>query len=207
MSKWDLSPNGHFTKVKRGRVLVSLKSRPIKIFIIVLFIIILLIVSRGVFIQVLYPKKYSEYVNKYANEYNVDENLIYAVIKAESNFNNEAKSNKNAIGLMQLMEDTAKDILKKVEIEQEEDIQSFLIDAENNINLGTKYISILLNRYNNIELAVASYNAGIGTVDNWIEKGIIKQDGSDIENIPYKETNNYVRKIMRDYEIYKSIQN
>ena len=46
---------------------------------------------------------------------------------------------------------------------------------------------------------------GIGTVDNWIAKDIIKADGSDIENIPYKETNNYVRKILRNYEIYQSI--
>lgn len=57
----------------------------------------------------------------------------------------------------------------------------------------------------NFYLAVAAYNAGIGTVDRWIEEGIIKEDGSDIENIPYKETNNYVRKIIRDYEIYEKL--
>ena len=52
---------------------------------------------------------------------------------------------------------------------------------------------------------LAAYNAGIGTVDIWIEKGVIKKDGSDIENIPYKETNNYVRKIVRDYKIYQRL--
>ena len=56
-----------------------------------------------------------------------------------------------------------------------------------------------------IEIALAAYNAGIGTVDNWLEKEIIKKDGSDIENIPYKETNNYVRKILRDYKIYEKL--
>ena len=65
---------------------------------------------------------------------------------------------------------------------------------------------MLLQKYENIELAVTAYNAGIGTVDNWIEKGIIKSDGSDIENIPYKETNNYVRKILRDYKIYRNLK-
>lgn len=57
----------------------------------------------------------------------------------------------------------------------------------------------------NMYLAVAAYNAGIGTVDKWIDQRIIKQDGSDIENIPYKETNNYVRKIIRDYGIYEKL--
>ena len=52
---------------------------------------------------------------------------------------------------------------------------------------------------------MAAYNAGMGTVSSWIEEGIIKADGSDIENIPYKETNMYVRKIMRDYEIYQKL--
>ena len=107
---------------------------------------------------------------------------------------------------MQLMEDTAKDIAKKanVQIPTNEVTQS-LLDSETNINIGTKYLSILIEKYQNIEVAITAYNAGIGTVDNWIEKGIIKNDGSDIENIPYKETNNYVRKILRDYKIYKKI--
>ena len=54
-------------------------------------------------------------------------------------------------------------------------------------------------------LALTAYNAGIGNVNTWIKNGIIKSDGSDIENIPYKETNMYVRKVMRDWKIYKSI--
>lgn len=52
---------------------------------------------------------------------------------------------------------------------------------------------------------MAAYNAGIGNVNSWIQEGIIKKDGSDLENIPYRETNSYVRKIRRDYEIYKDL--
>ena len=145
-------------------------------------------------------------MTKYSQEYNVDENLVYAVIKAESNFDPNAKSSKDAIGLMQLMESTAKDIIKKVDIQiSDMELGEKLHEVDININLGTKYLSILLERYNNIEIAITAYNAGIGTVDNWIEKGIIKADGSDVENIPYKETNNYVRKILRDYKIYKNL--
>ena len=156
--------------------------------------------------KIVYKKQYSEYVTKYANEYNIDENLIYAVIKAESNFKNDAKSSKDAMGLMQLMKDTAKEVSQKINLQIDDDkIEQKLLDVEININLGTKYLSDLIDRYQNIELAVTAYNAGIGTVNNWIEKGIINSDGSDIENIPYKETNNYVRKILRDYKIYSNL--
>lgn len=156
--------------------------------------------------RIIYQKKYTEYVSKYSQMYNVDENLVYAVIKAESNFDPNAKSSKNAIGLMQLMENTAKDITKKVDLQiSDNELSEKLQETDININLGTKYLAILLERYNNVEIAITAYNAGIGTVDNWIEKGIIKADGSDVENIPYKETNNYVRKILRDYKIYKNL--
>ena len=85
-------------------------------------------------------------------------------------------------------------------------IQIFYIESVYFIKIGTKYLSELLQKYDgNYYLAVAAYNAGIGTVDKWIQEGTIKKDGSDIENIPYKETNNYVRKIIRDYGIYQKL--
>ena len=150
-------------------------------------------------IKLLYKKGYSEYVSKYSQEYGVDENLIYALIKAESNFDASAVSNKNAQGLMQLMYSTAKDVAKKSGIELTEEN---ILEPETNINIGTKYISTLLEKYECVEVALAAYNAGSGNVDKWIANGTIKADGSDIENIPFKETNTYVRKIMRNYEIY-----
>jgi len=149
-----------------------------------------------------YKLEYTEYVKKYANEYNVDEYLIYAIIKAESNFEPNAESHRGAKGLMQLMYSTAEDISKRIGIELNEDN---ILEPGININLGTKYISMLIQKYNNINLALAAYNAGSGNVDGWIEKGTLKSDGSDIENVPFTETNNYVRKILRDYEIYKNI--
>ena len=81
-----------------------------------------------------------------------------------------------------------------------------LEDEETNIEFGTAYFSKLISYYDgNYYLAIAAYNAGIGTVAKWISEGIIKEDGSDIENIPYKETNNYVRKILKNYRIYKEL--
>ena len=149
-----------------------------------------------------YKIEYTEYVKKYANEYNVDEYLIYAIIKAESNFKQDAVSHREAKGLMQLMYSTAEEIAKKANVELNE---QNILDPDVNINLGTKYISMLIQKYDNVNLALAAYNAGSGNVDGWIEKGTLKSDGSDIENVPFTETNNYVRKILRDYEIYKEM--
>ena len=105
---------------------------------------------------------------------------------------------------MQLMENTAVEAGDK--IGEEVSVKEALYNPERNIMIGTSYFAELLDRYNdNYLLALAAYNAGIGNVDNWIEEGIIKEDGSDIENIPYKETNNYVRKVVRDYKIYKDL--
>lgn len=177
---------------------------------IIITIIILIVVFLGVFKEkiqkIIYPKEYKEIVSIYTEKYNVEENLIFAVIKAESNFDNKAISNRNALGLMQIMEGTAKDIAKKYNIKIDySNTKQEILNVKNNINIGTKYLSILLEKYQNKEVALAAYNAGIGRVDEWIDNGIIKNDGSDIEKIPYKETNNYVRKILRNYKIYEQI--
>lgn len=105
---------------------------------------------------------------------------------------------------MQLMESTA--IEQAEEVNEEIIVTESLYNPEINIKIGTKYYSKLIKKYNNnMLLALAAYNAGIGNVDNWIKQGIIKEDGSDIENIPFKETNNYIRKIVRDYKIYQNL--
>ena len=148
----------------------------------------------------LYPKTYSEYVEMASEKYNVDENLIFAIIKNESNFKNTVSSNKGAQGLMQLMETTALEVAQSMEIYDISNID--LSDPKTNIEIGTKYYSYLYQKYKNTELALAAYNAGSGNVDKWIQAGSLKSDGSDIENIPYKETNMYVRKVIQTKKIY-----
>ena len=173
---------------------------------IILILIVFLIVLKNKIQRIFYPKLHEEFVSMYSDEYGVDENLVFAVIKAESNFQEDAVSHKDALGLMQIMKETAEDVARKYNIEIDfNNSEREILNVQNNIKIGTKYLAVLLEKYKNIEVAVAAYNAGIGTVDNWIEKGIIKSDGSDIENIPYKETNNYVRKILRNYKIYQDL--
>lgn len=187
-----------------------MQKRITKILIILVIIVIMITLLFGVFrvqdiiLKKIYPTKYSEYVYKYAEEYEVDPLLVFAIIKAESNFNPNVVSSSNAIGLMQLIDTTAEEIAKKLDINFLKGAS--LYNPELNIRLGTKYFSDLMKEYNNnYLLALTAYNAGIGNVGKWIEQGIIKADGSDIENIPFKETNNYVRKIVRDYKIYKDL--
>jgi lytic transglycosylase catalytic len=173
---------------------------------IILILIVFLIVFKNKIQRIFYPKLHEEFVSMYSDEYGVDENLVFAVIKAESNFQEDAVSHKDALGLMQIMKETAEDVARKYNIEIDfNNSEREILNVQNNIKIGTKYLAVLLEKYKNIEVAVAAYNAGIGTVDNWIEKEIIKSDGSDIENIPYKETNNYVRKILRNYKIYQDL--
>ena len=176
---------------------------------IILILIIVFIVNNIDFkklksdiFKMIYPTEYSTYVEKYSAKYDVDKYLIYAIIKAESNFDENAVSNRGAKGLMQLMYSTAEEVASKLELNVTEEN---IMDPDININLGTKYISILLQKYDDIGLALCAYNAGSGNVDKWIEDGVLQKDGSDIENIPFAETNNYVRKILRDYKIYKEL--
>lgn len=180
-----------------------------RIFILILiFIVVIEIIKifnvKEYILENIYPTTYSEYVYKYSEENDIDPLLTFAIIKAESNFNPDAISNSSAIGLMQLVETTAKEIAEKdLNMSFSKDI---LYNPEYNIKIGTTYYAKLIKKYNgNMGISLAAYNAGIGKVDGWIKDGIIKEDGSDLENIPYKETNNYVRKILRDYDIYKQI--
>lgn len=115
-----------------------------------------------------------EIVKKYAKESNLDENLVKAVIKAESGFNSQAKSPVGALGLMQLMPSTARGL----------GVNNPL-DPEQNIAGGTKYLKNLINRFDGkIDLALAAYNAGSGAVQKY---GGIP---------PYKETQNYVKRVL-----------
>lgn len=158
---------------------------------------------KTVIMKQIYPQKYKEYVTLYAEEYKLDPLLVFAIIKTESNFNPEAKSKSEARGLMQIMEPTAKEICKNIGIQEVS--QEGLYNPHNNIQLGTYYFSMLRKEYKNIGLALAAYNVGIGRVSEWIEQDILKQDGSDLENIPYKETNMYVRKVLNTYDIYQEL--
>lgn len=128
---------------------------------------------QNLILKQIYPLKYANYVEKYAEENNLDVMLVYAIIKAESNFEPNITSSSGAMGLMQIMESTAKEISTKKELELS--TKEMLYQPEINIMLGTAYFAQLLKNYEgNINLALAAYNAGIGNVAKWIDNGIIR---------------------------------
>ena len=176
------------------------------ILIIFLIVVVLVVIFRDNLLKIIYPKKYDNIITTYAEKYDVDKDLVFALIKSESDFNSDVKSNKGAIGLMQLMKQTAIEIAPTIDLKiQNNEMEENLLNPEININIGTKYLQTLLEKYNSIELALTAYNAGAGNVDKWIEQGLLEEDGSNIEKVPFKETNKYVRSILRDYKIYKKI--
>ena len=122
-------------------------------------------------------------VEKASNKYNVDKYLINAVIKQESSFDIKSTSTAGAMGLMQLMPATAKELGV-----------TNAYDVGQNVDGGTKYLRGLLDMYGNSkELALSAYNAGSGTLNS---KGI--KDKNDINKLSY-ETRDYVKKVMSYY--------
>lgn len=124
------------------------------------FILFKIVRVQDIILKAMYPIEYSDYVEKYATENNIDKYLIYAIIKAESNFNPDVTSGSGAKGLMQLMEETA--VERSNEIHEETIETHDLYDPKTNIELGTSYFAYLLGLYdNNIILALTAYNAGL----------------------------------------------
>lgn len=155
------------------------------------------------FLKMLYPINYSEYVNEMCETYNVDRELVYAVIKNESNFNSSAISHAGAMGVMQIMPDTFK-WLQTHMVDEDMD-ESYLNDPKINIKYGTYLLSVLKKRYDEESSAICAYNAGIGTVDRWLSDPNISKDGKTLDYIPYKETNEYVKLVLKSKAMYKRL--
>ncbi len=172
----------------------------IKIPIIILIIILVFNISIHL-VRGFFPAKYVDEIKKYSEEYSVDPYLVMAVIKAESNYQKEAVSNKDACGLMQITPSTAKWLAEKAGISdfEDEDIYS----PEINIKLGCYYLSYLYDMYADTKCMLAAYNAGNGTVDKWLSDFNYSTDGKTLEKIPYKETEQYINKVNNYTKIYR----
>jgi soluble lytic murein transglycosylase len=145
-----------------------------------------------------FPKAFDEEINRHANNEKIAPAWAFAITRRESSFMTDARSPAGAKGLMQLMPNTAKS-LKKGKINHK-----YLLDADNNIELGTRYLKKLLERNNgNQVLATASYNAGPYRVKSWLKNLDAMPADIWIETIPFKETRNYVKSVLAYQEIYQ----
>ena len=153
------------------------------------------------------PEEYAGFVEKYAQEYSVSEELVWAVIKTESGFDSSAVSNKGAIGLMQMMPSTFEWLTN--DILRDHHNSGMLYDPETNIKYGTYYLSRLHNRFGDWDTAIAAYNGGEGNVSEWLADLRYSDDGKKlkIENIPdeFSETENYVKKVNNAFRKYKEL--
>ena len=172
-----------------------------KIIIWLIVLILLLAEGKSVIKKYIYPQKYHSLVKQYSAQYDLDPYLVLAVIKTESNFNENAESNKGAKGLMQIMDSTGEWIASKLEVDNFK--VEMLFDPEINIKFGCWYINNLLIEFNDLSLALAAYNGGSGNVTKWLNNPKYSSDGENLTYIPFKETKKYVDKVNTRYNIYK----
>lgn len=150
----------------------------------------------------LYPLRYEELICEYSKEYNLDEYMVMALIKAESNYIYDAHSGV-ARGLMQITDETALWIAKKLSMDFSKDD---IVSPETNINMGCFYLSYLLDYYKGDEkLALCAYNAGMGNVNKWLKNKKYSNDNKTLDTIPFEETRKYIEKIEKNKEIYISL--
>ncbi|MDX9714235.1 MAG: lytic transglycosylase domain-containing protein [Dissulfurispiraceae bacterium] len=150
--------------------------------------------------ELLYPAAYFDEVKEAAKETGVDPLLLLAIMREESRFASDARSIAGALGLLQLMPATAQRVAKSVKVPLTNTNE--LCSPQTNIRLGAHYIKQLINRLGSVPMAIAAYNAGEHMVLKWIKEGNYNDIDLFIEDIPYRETRNYVKKVLTSYIEY-----
>ena len=141
----------------------------------------------------LFPLKYKSIIRECSDVAGVSPVLVASVIRAESNFKPNAVSRKGAIGLMQILPNTADYVMELQKDEREYD----LFNPYHNIRIGTLYLRYLLDKFSDVKTAIIAYNAGEGNVIRWL-------DGAERLSItPFPETNSYVEKVFNAMNFYR----
>ncbi len=164
--------------------------------------VVALVLSAWRILTIVYPQKYNEAVSHCSVENGLPESFVYAVIKAESNFEPEAQSPKNAVGLMQITVPTGEWISGMLELPSFR--TDMLKEPEQNIQMGCFYLSYLLDLYDgNKKCALAAYNAGYANVNDWLSDRAYSKNGKDLDVIPFPETEQYVNRVLTNERIYQ----
>jgi peptidoglycan lytic transglycosylase len=154
-------------------------------------------------LQVLFPVAYWDLIEKNCSTNSLDPYLVAALIAQESTFDAEIVSHAKAIGLMQIVAKTGRSYARRLHIPRYS--TSRLTDPQVNMRIGSAYFADLIDRFGGVSYALASYNAGEGAVARWIaERPGIAVD-EFVDDIPYPETQNYVRKILGTAEDYRRL--
>jgi soluble lytic murein transglycosylase len=153
-------------------------------------------------LRVIFPLDYWPLIKKYSDAHGLDPYLMTALIAQESTFTSDVRSSANAVGLMQLIPRTARRYAAKLGMRYS---TRLLTQPESNIRMGMKYFKELMDRFGGAHLALASYNAGEQRVARWIaERPGFAQD-EFIDDIPFPETQNYVKRILGTADDYRRL--
>lgn len=171
-----------------------MKQKIVIIFVVVAVISAFLFVFMNFFV---YKKKYVNFVGKYSDQYNLEPELVYSIIKVESDFDKNAVSKSNAMGLMQIIPSTASWIAESL---GEQYDSSNLFDPETNIKYGCYYLNYLFSKFKSTDVVICAYNAGEVAVKNWLDEN----DCLVRDKISYSETKNYLNRVEKFYNVYKS---
>jgi soluble lytic murein transglycosylase len=154
-------------------------------------------------LQIIYPLDYWPLIQKYSRVHSLDPYLITALMAQESTFTAEIRSSANARGLMQLLPGTGRIYARKL------GMKSFstasLFQPETNVRLGTQYFKELVDRFGGVHYALAGYNAGEHRVARWLTEAPGLPADEFIDNIPFPETQNYVKRILGTAEDYRRL--
>ena len=153
-------------------------------------------------LTVIFPLNYWDVIRKYAAAQDLDPFLIAALVAQESTFAPDVRSSANAVGLMQLIPSTARQQARKLKIPYS---SRLLTNPEANVRMGTAYFSDKMKEFGAAHLALASYNAGEAPVRQWLAERPGLGVEEFIDDIPYPETQNYVKRILGTAEDYRRL--
>ena len=154
--------------------------------------------------EALFPKPYWTDLKRSSAANGLDPYLVASLIRQESEFNPNAVSRANAVGLMQLLPKTGKAVAKEVKLKRFSASQ--LYTPAVNMQLGTRYFRGMVDKFGgSFEYALAAYNAGSDRVDEWLAQGKYRDPQEFVESIPFTETREYVQAILRNASVYKQL--
>lgn len=153
--------------------------------------------------DILYPLAYWQAVNDISERYSLDPFVLLAVMREESRFDPDARSIAGALGLMQIMPHTAYRLDKQLKLNITD--ASDIYQVRTNITIGAFYLNSLLKEFGSLPVALAAYNAGHEKVREWVKDGKYAAYDEFIEDIPYDETRNYVKRVLLTYFTYLSL--
>lgn len=153
--------------------------------------------------EALFPKPFWLDLKKFSSSNALDPYLVAALIRQESEFNPNAVSRANAVGLMQLLPKVGKSVAKDEKLRHFTPSQLFV--PATNLQLGTKYFRLMVDKFGAFEYALAAYNAGSDRVQDWQGQGKYRDPQEFVESIPFTETREYVQAILRNANVYRQL--